>query len=206
MGESVEGFVQAYHDILTHAGPAFRTICLYLANLTPSAQSTEKKPGALIHCTAGKDRTGIFFGILFSFLGVPEERIADEYQLTELGLSHIRDEIVGRLMMSPGFKKYTLSQIEGKELKQEDLAEVLSKSGDSGAQRVNGAEQVIPPEVLEKGRQAALRMIGARKESMLGALEMVKKEWGSAEGYMRQVCQLTDLELNALRRNLVVDA
>lgn len=57
----------------------------------------------------------------------------------------------------------------------------------------------------EQGRQAALRMLGAKKESMLGALEMLRREWGSPEGYMRKVCGLGDEELEALRRNLVVE-
>lgn len=56
----------------------------------------------------------------------------------------------------------------------------------------------------EEGRKAALRMLGARRESMLGALEMLRNEWGSAEGYVRGVCGLGDGEVEALRRNLVV--
>lgn len=216
MGESVDGFVEAYKDILQHAGPSFRTIFLYLASIPPP-EATESMGflsndpqapippatplGALIHCTAGKDRTGIFFGLLFSFLGVPKEKIADEYNLTEMGLRHIRGDISSRLMYSPGFREYALSQMRGKGITSEDLAEAL-KNKDIG--NVNGEELVIPPEILEKGKQAALRMVGARKESMLGALEMIEAEWGSAEKYMRTLCGLEDKELEALRRNLVV--
>ncbi|KAF2469497.1 uncharacterized protein BDR25DRAFT_289095 [Lindgomyces ingoldianus] len=217
MGEGVEGFVQAYHDILLHAGTSFRTILLYLANLppptpiptldtpkpstflsndpsapTPQITTTNQPLGALIHCTAGKDRTGIFFGILLSFLGVPIPTIAAEYNLTETGLQHARDGLVARLMKSPGFKKYTLTQMAGREMK---------SAGGAGEGEM---EKEIPKEVLEKGRKAALRMVGARVESMVEALGMVEREWGSAEGYLRRVCGLGDEELEDIRRVLVV--
>lgn len=206
MDESEEGFVQAYHDILVHAGPAFGTIFRYLSALPPAGQEDGKKLGALIHCTAGKDRTGIFFGILFSFLGVAKEAIADEYHLTELGLGHhIRDEFVGRLMQSPGFKKYVVAQMEGRQVSVDEIHAALVEAGEQEKGSADAQQQqVIPPEIIEKGKQAALRMIGARKESMLGALSMVEKEWGSAEGYLREFIGLGDKELEGLRKGLVV--
>ena len=179
-----------------HAGPSFRQILDYLIDLPRLA--TEAK-GALIHCTAGKDRTGIFFGVLFSFLGVPHDVIAEEYNLTEAGLGHIRDEVVARLMQSPGVRKYLALLSTGKAVTSEEAAEVVQSGGDVG----EDAGQ-ISDEALEQGRQAALRMVGARKESMLGALELVSREWGSAEGYLRKIVGLEDVELEALRHNLVV--
>ncbi|KAJ4352074.1 uncharacterized protein N0V89_007420 [Didymosphaeria variabile] len=174
LDEDVQGFVSAYHDILTDGGPAFRTILLYLASLPPPSEDSQAKNGALIHCTAGKDRTGMFFGLVLSFLGVPDQQIADEYQLTEPGLKHIYESVVPRLMASPAFEKYQSEKLDG--------------------------------QGKEEGRQAALRMLGAKRESMLEALEMLRREWGSAEEYMRKVCGLQGGELEALKRKLVVDA
>jgi protein-tyrosine phosphatase len=37
----------------------------------------------LVHCTAGKDRTGVAVAILLSSLGVPRQTVIDDYQLTE---------------------------------------------------------------------------------------------------------------------------
>jgi protein-tyrosine phosphatase len=37
----------------------------------------------LVHCTAGKDRTGVAIAILLSSLGVPKKTVIDDYQLTE---------------------------------------------------------------------------------------------------------------------------
>jgi protein tyrosine/serine phosphatase len=177
MSESEEGgFVEAYKDIAMNAGDAFGVIFRYLAGLTPG----EERRGALVHCTAGKDRTGMFFGVLLDFLGVNREVIADEYHRTEMGLRHVREEVVERLLASPLSKKMLLDMAGEKE----------------------GGE--VSPEMRETGRKAALRMIGARKESMLRSLDMLDREFGGAEMYMREKCGLGDEELEALRRNLVV--
>lgn len=206
MDESVDGFVGAYRDILANAGDAYRTIFLYLANLPAPSEGASadelasEKLGALIHCTAGKDRTGIFFGLLFDFLGVPRNAIADEYNRTEDGLAHVREEVVGRLMLSPGFGKYMAAHMStGSSISAEDISASLAASAEGETPAVE-----IPAEVLEKGKAAARRMIGARKESMLGSLEMVDKEFGGSEKYMREKCGLGDEELEKLRRNLVL--
>lgn len=181
MDESVDGFVQAYADILRHAGPAFGQILRYLAQVPAVEEQKEADGplGALVHCTAGKDRTGIFFGVLFSFLGVDDEAIAAEYNLTETGLGHMRDEIVDRLSNAPGFREYMIK---------------------------NHGEGLSEEQIAEYGRNAAFRMSGARKESMLGSLELLRREYGGAEGYLRKVVGLGDQELEGLRRALVVDA
>ncbi|PVI05367.1 hypothetical protein DM02DRAFT_98178 [Periconia macrospinosa] len=189
--ESSQGFVKAYHDILVHAGPAYRTILEYLSSLPPpnsSSQPSSNSVGALIHCTAGKDRTGIFYGVLLSFLGVSDELVAEEYSLTDVGLAHLREDVVDRLLSGPGFDVY-----------------MRKLMGDDDDKSVGEEGKEFPPEIREKGRQAALRMMGAKKESMLGGLEMVRREWGSAEGYLRKVCGLEEKELEALRRALLVD-
>jgi protein-tyrosine phosphatase len=37
----------------------------------------------LVHCTAGKDRTGVAIAVLLSTLGVPREAVVEDYELTE---------------------------------------------------------------------------------------------------------------------------
>lgn len=53
------------------------------------------------------------------------------------------------------------------------------------------------------GRARAERMVGARPESMLAMLEMVDWKWGSAEGYMKQMCGLTEEEIRKLKAVLI---
>lgn len=213
MDEAVTGFVEAYRDILQNAGPAFGKILGYLAGLSPPpprggeavAAVTEEESkrhdavGALVHCTAGKDRTGIFFGLLFDFLGVPRDDIANEYQLTELGLQHVRETVVARLIQSPAFRKYVAEKMAGKSLSQEDVARIVAQEGE-------GVQVDMSPEMMEAGRQAGLRMVGAKRESMLRSLDMLDEEFGGAEKYIKEKCGLTDGQLESLRRNLLVDA
>ena len=202
MDESTQGFVEAYRDILEHAASAYGSILRYLASLPPpKSGETQEQLGALIHCTAGKDRTGIFFGVILQFLGVEKAKIAEEYHLTELGLSHIRDEVAGRLMLSSAFTSYINSQVQGRTFSSEEVAHTLKKSREGD----DVGKDDIPLEVVQKARQAALRMIGAKRKSMLGALDMVDDVWGSAEGYLRNVVGLRDNELEDLKRNLLVD-
>ncbi|KAF2199728.1 hypothetical protein GQ43DRAFT_419596 [Delitschia confertaspora ATCC 74209] len=214
MAEGVEGFAEAYHDILTHAGPAYRSIFLYLASL-PLSQPSSSPIGALIHCTAGKDRTGLFLGLLLSFLNVPAPLIAREYHLSELGLLSIREEHVSKLMRSPGFLKFMAGKVSGREVSTEEMVDLVSKRGvhlggeEKGGNRGDvwgdmGLGEDVRERVMQEGRKAALRMVGAREEAMIRALEMVDREWGGVEGYMRKVCGLGDRELEGLRRVLVV--
>jgi protein tyrosine/serine phosphatase len=193
MDEDVKGFVSAYHDILSAGGPTYARILRYLIE--------NPDQGALVHCSAGKDRTGIFFGFLFSFLGVKKETIAEEYNLTEQGLGNIREEVVARLLQSPAFKNYVASQATGKQLTAEQIAKLIA---DDKAGKTVAVEETMSPEALAKGREAALRMVGAKKATMMASLDMLEKDFGGAENYMREKCGLKDEELEALRRNLIV--
>lgn len=48
-------------------------------------------------------------------------------------------------------------------------------------------------------------MLGAKKESMLGALKMLKEEFGGAEAYFRERCGFSREEIERVRGYLVVD-
>jgi hypothetical protein len=212
MDQDVRGFVEAYSEFLKSGGNAYGVILRYLANLSASAPGQEEgeeegvRPprGALIHCTAGKDRTGMFFGLLFDFLGVPRDQIATEYHLTQRGLSGVREQVVARLLASPAFTKYMTAQASGTPISPGDIAKALHDDAARGSSAGSDGDKQIPQEILDKGREAALRMVSARKESMLGALEMLDRQFGGAERYMREVCGLGDGELEGLRRNLLV--
>ncbi|KAF2758376.1 tyrosine protein phosphatase 5 [Pseudovirgaria hyperparasitica] len=82
MSEGKKGFPQAYLEFLLAAGPAYARIFSQLAS--------DSSTGILVHCTAGKDRTGVFVALLLSLLGATDDAIADEYALTDIGLAELR--------------------------------------------------------------------------------------------------------------------
>jgi hypothetical protein len=94
--DGTEGFVQAYRDI-SHAAPAAYTrVFRHLAQDRPSP--------CLVHCTAGKDRTGVLVALLKLLVGVPREEIAYEYSLTDQGLEHLKPLFMERLLKNPALE------------------------------------------------------------------------------------------------------
>lgn len=101
--KTAQGFVHAYARILksgtdpTGAQP-FASVLRHLAS------PTRAPTPILTHCTAGKDRTGVLCALVLSLCGVPDEVVAHEYSLTDLGLGHRRDEFIGNLTRSGPLK------------------------------------------------------------------------------------------------------
>ncbi|CCG84492.1 protein of unknown function [Taphrina deformans PYCC 5710] len=80
--EKRDGMVKAYKVILKHAKPVFTTIFSLLADII--RQSAAR--GIMIHCSAGKDRTGVICAMFLVLAGIDPETIALEYELTTYGL------------------------------------------------------------------------------------------------------------------------
>ena len=57
---------------------------------------------ALVHCSAGKDRTGIVVALILAVLGVPDEVIAADYALSARYLDTERTPAIGQLQASTG--------------------------------------------------------------------------------------------------------
>ncbi|KAF5649811.1 tyrosine phosphatase [Fusarium tjaetaba] len=85
--EGNEGYLSYYQDILTSAcspentNRPFGQIFAYLAD-TPAH---ELEP-ILIHCSLGKDRTGVISALILSLCGVDSSLVAHEYALSSSGL------------------------------------------------------------------------------------------------------------------------
>ncbi|CAG8465448.1 5073_t:CDS:10 [Funneliformis caledonium] len=74
--KGVEGYSQAYMTILEEGKKAYYEIFKHI--LEHQAQPF------IVHCTAGKDRTGVFAMLLLKLLGVNDEIISREYELTQI--------------------------------------------------------------------------------------------------------------------------
>jgi protein tyrosine/serine phosphatase len=112
----------------------------------------------IVHCTAGKDRTGVLCALLLSLCGVEDDIVAGEYALTEAGLGAWTELLVSAVMSWS-----------------EDIEE-----------------------------EAARRMVGAKKESMIGALKMLQEDYGGAEKYFKEKCGLNDEEIEKIKDYLIV--
>ncbi|KAI1108838.1 tyrosine phosphatase [Nemania sp. NC0429] len=164
--ESAEGFIEAYKDILAAAtDPSnefqpFKTILGHLAAV-PDASSSPVPSPCLVHCTAGKDRTGVIVALALSLCGVPDEAVVHEYNLTEIGLRSRLEELVKHVSSNPQIG----IDVEG-----------------------------------------ARRMIGAKKEAMLGTLAHIRTQYGSVEQCVIDLGILTPEGIAQLRKNLIVEA
>lgn len=93
--DNTAGFVSAYRSILrSGAVTAFAPILRHLSSPDPTP--------CLVHCTAGKDRTGLLCAMVLELCGVSDEDIASEYGLTEVGLAPLKKGIMERLMAAAG--------------------------------------------------------------------------------------------------------
>ncbi|KAI5362034.1 Putative tyrosine-specific protein phosphatase [Septoria linicola] len=144
-----EGFVKAYYDIMLAGPDAYGKIFRYLA--APNA-----KP-CLVHCTAGKDRTGVLVALLKMLVGVDKDAIGEEYALTDKGLEHLKPLFTERLLKNPA---------------------------------------------LQGNKDGVANMTSSKKENMVATVDMIEKEFGGAEKYMRKYCKLNDEEVEGLRKNL----
>lgn len=164
------GYVQAYLDIALNAArtSSYRRIIDHIL--------TYPSEPLVVHCTVGKDRTGVFFALLLSLCGVENEDIAYEYALTEIGMGKWRDYLIKRVMEGAGSVK-------------------------KQAEDVDGVDETKLP-----ARDEAERVVNAKKENMLAFLSLgVDGELGGARGYWTDKVGLTAEECDKVINTLVVE-
>lgn len=113
----VQNIVKASKSILVHCMPLFPTIFDLI--LQSSEETSGKRRGILIHCTAGKDRTGVIAAVFLRLCGVHDEIIAMDYELSRfasVSIGHVCDaEIMRRTLrvmdaMFGGVDQYLLQE------------------------------------------------------------------------------------------------
>ncbi|KAF7190039.1 Tyrosine-protein phosphatase [Pseudocercospora fuligena] len=79
-----------YKDLLESHKMAFRAVFYHILHM----------PGVpfIIHCTAGKDRTGVLSALILSLAGADVEDIQRDYMLTRVGVEPVREFLLGKIM------------------------------------------------------------------------------------------------------------
>lgn len=110
--------VDAYRRILSQgAQPALREIFLHIL--------TRPTAPLLVHCTAGKDRTGVAVALALTLAGVEDEVVAEEYALTTQALAAIREKLEEKLAQREAFREL------GEEERKGGLGNMLSSKKES---------------------------------------------------------------------------
>ncbi len=89
--ESEPPAVRAYLGYLQHRGEAVVGALRALADVDAGA--------SVVHCAAGKDRTGVVVALALAVAGVPDDAIVADYALT----AEVIDDVVARLSASPTY-------------------------------------------------------------------------------------------------------
>ena len=88
---------QLYIGILQDAAPHFAAIARAIA-----APAAEARPGVLVHCTAGKDRTGLATAVVLEAVGATREAIVADYTSTAPNLAGEFTDGIMRMFASVG--------------------------------------------------------------------------------------------------------
>ncbi|KIW97148.1 uncharacterized protein Z519_02540 [Cladophialophora bantiana CBS 173.52] len=168
-----DGFVKAYRDIATHGVGAYRIMFKHLLE--------RPNEPLVFHCTAGKDRTGVFGALVMKLVGVDEDMICWEYALTEPGLGGWRNEFIERIAQTG------LGGGGGKPQHQQQV--------------VTGEREHGRPVI---SREEAARICGSRAGNMRAFLRTVLEgEFGGVNAYLTRMCGFSQDEVARLRENLV---
>jgi protein-tyrosine phosphatase len=90
-----------YREVLATCGRALADVVRLLCE--PDALP------ALVHCSAGKDRTGLLIALVLSSVGVPDDVVVEDYALTSLHLDAGAREELGARAMAAGLREQALA-------------------------------------------------------------------------------------------------
>lgn len=76
--DPLEGFQRAYCELLDKAPQSYKQIMEHIRD--------RPNDGFVVHCTAGKDRTGVICALILLLMKVDPDIVAREYELTTFGL------------------------------------------------------------------------------------------------------------------------
>jgi len=80
------GVAGLYRRTLAGVGPSFASVARLVGSSTGAT---------LVHCTAGKDRTGLVIAVILAAVGVAREDIVADYVLTQANMPGVLERIAG---------------------------------------------------------------------------------------------------------------
>ncbi|KAF7909543.1 uncharacterized protein EAF01_003261 [Botrytis porri] len=175
--KGTEGFTRAYADILNNAPNSYRTVLLHLAN--------EPSKPLIVHCTAGKDRTGVLCALILSLCGVDDEVVAREYSLTTFGLpQEWKAGIIKHLMTHPAIK----DDHEGAENLISSKAENMLATLKMLHEKFGGAESARR---ATRARRSLFRWLGTQGENFRNPLDNSTNYMGAynPDGKLKRVVE-----------------
>jgi protein-tyrosine phosphatase len=92
---------ELYREILATCGRSFADAVRLL--------SRENGMPALVHCSAGKDRTGLLVALVLSSVGVADDVVVEDYALTSRYLDQVAREVLKARALADGLKEQALA-------------------------------------------------------------------------------------------------
>lgn len=108
----------------------------------------------VVHCTAGKDRTGVLMAVLLSLLGVPDDVVVEDYALSGQAMGALRQRLVSRHPALAGLIEQATELFSAAP---ENIARLLATlRAEHGSVEAYAAEAGAGPEVVAGLRRALL--------------------------------------------------
>ena len=138
--------VNAYREILKQGATSYGTIMRHILTNSPPGNAI------IVHCTAGKDRTGVFSALILSLCGVDDETVAEEYALTKQGLGRM-DSLIANVVNQMNATEEEAIWVVGS--RKESMLNTLKMLKDefNGAEGYFITECGMKPEEVEKVKQ-----------------------------------------------------
>lgn len=96
-------------------------------SLLKTLQSIARAPegAVLVHCTAGKDRTGVVTALALSAVGVPREFIVTDFAMTTEAMNRLRPRLLANATLSPEALKHLEKMLGSEPDLMDDLLDYL---------------------------------------------------------------------------------
>lgn len=165
-------YVNVYDHMLEHGNGLFRTMFEHIRDHPTSP--------FVFHCTAGKDRTGVFGMLVLLLAGVDRHTVAKEYELTTFGLLPDHEKIKAKYLGG-------LAKMRTKPHAPE-LEAMIVQGRKGWTLEVDGFNNLV----------------SSRYEAMLSTIELLDDKYGGIVNYMQSYLKFEPLEVLTIFKNLVI--